>query len=125
MLHRGLSAPFAVVDSADASRLLGSIALMHLDWEHRRGDVGYWMAREARGQGHATRAVRLICRWGFRELGLERIGLRAAVGNPGSQAVAERAGFAREAVQRAYLRIKGHQLDMVAFGLLAGEAGIS
>ena len=30
------------------------------------------------------------------------------------------AGFTREAVLRAYMRAKGRQLDMVAFGLLAG-----
>ncbi len=103
----------------------GSISLFDIAGPHLRAKVGYWLAADARGQGHATRAVRLICDWGFRSLGLERIELRAAVENVGSQRVAERAGFTREAVPRRYLRIKGQQLDMVAFGLLAGEAGVS
>jgi RimJ/RimL family protein N-acetyltransferase len=116
----GTTAPFAVVDSSSGA-LLGSVSLMHFAWEHARAEVGYWLAPEARGGGHATRAVRLICRWGFQALGLERIELRAATGNPASQRVAERSGFTREAVQRSYLRGKDGQLDMVAFGLLAGE----
>ena len=27
--------------------------------------IGWWLAAAGRGQGHATRAVRLICAWGF------------------------------------------------------------
>ena len=92
---------------------------MRFSWEHRRGEVGYWLGPRARGQGHATRAVRLICGWGFRALRLERIDLFAATGNPASQRVAERGGFTREAVLRSYLRDKDRQEDFVAFGLLA------
>jgi len=116
----GTTAPFAVVAAPDGD-LLGSISLMRLDWRHRRGEVGYWLAVQARGRGHATRAVRLICRWGFSSLGLERIDLLAATGNGASQRVAERNGFTREAVLRSYMRGKDGQQDMVAFGLLASE----
>jgi RimJ/RimL family protein N-acetyltransferase len=124
-IHAGTSAPFAIVDASDRDRLLGSISLMRIAWEHRRAEVGYWLAREARGQGHATRAVGLLCAWGFRELGLERIELLAAAGNPLSQRVAERVGFTREAVLRSHLRSKHGRLDMVIFGLLPGELGLA
>jgi RimJ/RimL family protein N-acetyltransferase len=117
----GTTAPFAVV--SESGQLLGSIALMRMSWEHRRGEVGYWTARWGRRQGHTTRALRLICRWGFASLGLERIDLFAATGNTGSQRVAEGGGFIREAVLRAYMRAKDGQQDMVSYGLLASEAG--
>ena len=117
----GAAAPFAVV-SPDG-RLLGSVALIEIDWPHLRSAVGYWLAREARGEGHATRAVRLICGWGFDVLGLERIVLHAATGDAASQGVAERSGFAREAVLRDYIRGKLGQEDMVTFGLLSDEHG--
>lgn len=115
----GVSAPFAIVDADD--RLAGSISLMRLAWEHARGEVGYWLAAPARGHGHATRGVRLICAWGFRALALERIELLAATGNPASQRVAQRAGFTREALLRSYLQGTFERQDMVAFGLLRGE----
>jgi RimJ/RimL family protein N-acetyltransferase len=118
-LLAGTTAPFAVVSETD--ELLGSIALMRIDWDHARAEAGYWLARWGRGQGHATRALRLICRWGFSELGLGRIELFAATGNDPSRGVAARAGFVREAVMRAYLRGKAEQQDMVAYGLLAAE----
>jgi RimJ/RimL family protein N-acetyltransferase len=122
MAFTGQAAPFAIVD-AGTGGLLGSISLLRIEWPHERAEVGYWLAREGRGAGHATRAVRLISAWGFRALALERIDLLAATGNAPSQGVAVRAGFTREAVLRSYMRGpagKG-RLDLVAFGLLAGE----
>ena len=117
----GTTAPFAIVSTNDDTQLLGSISLMRMAWQHARAEVGYWLARDARGQGHVTRAVRLICRWGFETLDLERIDLLAGTGNAASQKVAERAGFTREAVLRSYMRGKGERQDMVAFGLLRDE----
>ncbi len=115
--YGGLSAPFAIV-AAEGGDLLGSISLMRFAWEHLRGEVGYWLAADARGLGHATRAVQLICDWGFAQLGLERIDLLAATGNRASQTVAQRAGFMREAVLRSYMLGTYERQDMVAFGLL-------
>ena len=117
-LHAGASAPFAVVRAEDRDQLLGSISLMRFSWKNARAEVGYWLARDARGQGHITRAVRLITNWGFGQLGLQRIDLVAATGNPASQRVAERCGFTREAVLRSYMISKTGRDDMVAFGLL-------
>ena len=119
--HAGATAPFAIVSSKDLDQLLGSISLLRPAWEHARAEVGYWLAREARGQGHATRALRLIAAFGFESLGLERIELLAASGNPGSQRVAERGGFTREAVLRSYAQGKDGRLDMVSFSRLAGD----
>jgi RimJ/RimL family protein N-acetyltransferase len=68
-----------------------------------------------------TRAVRLICTWGFQALRLERIDLLAATDNAASQRVAERAGFRREAVLRSYMSGRDGRQDMVVFSLLVGE----
>jgi RimJ/RimL family protein N-acetyltransferase len=119
-LHAGRSLDLAIAESGGGP-LLGSISLMRFAWRERRSEVGYWLGAAARGHGHATRATRLICGWGLRELGLERIDLFAAVGNHRSQAVAQRAGFTREAVLRDYSAgaEPGTRRDMVCFGLLA------
>jgi RimJ/RimL family protein N-acetyltransferase len=96
---------------------------LRFSWAHARGEVGYWLAAWARGQGHATRAVSLICGWGFSALRLERIDLLVSTGNPASQRVAERAAFTREAVLRSYMRTGLERQDMVMYGLLKGELG--
>lgn len=121
MAFAGLLAPFAIVSGGPDGELSGSISLLRFAWEHRRGEVGYWLGSAGRGVGHATRAVGLIARWGFQALRLERIDLLAGTGNRASQQVAQRAGFTREAVLRSYLEHRDGRQDVVAYGLLAGE----
>jgi RimJ/RimL family protein N-acetyltransferase len=111
----------AIVGAADG-QLLGSISIRITSWEHRRGELGYLVFAHARGRGAAPRAARLLARFAFEELGLRRVGIIAAVDNVASQRVAEKAGFTREGVLRAYLDSPGEGLDMVSFSLLASDA---
>ena len=75
--------------------LLGSFSLMDLLSEPGYGEIGYWLAAAARGRGLATRAVRLLTRWGHNVLGLERIEIHVDVDNAPSHGVAQRAGYER------------------------------
>ena len=77
----GRSAGFLAVDAED-DRLLGSFGVMELDREPGYGEIGYWVAAEARGRGVATRAVRLLADWARDELGLTRIDDPAPQGQP-------------------------------------------
>jgi RimJ/RimL family protein N-acetyltransferase len=87
----GRSVGFLAVDGED--RLLGSFSVMELDREPGYGEIGYWVAAEARGRGVATRAVRLLTEWAQRELGLELIELLPHKDNTASRRVAEKAGY--------------------------------
>ncbi|WP_413450201.1 GNAT family N-acetyltransferase [Georgenia phoenicis] len=60
------------------------------------GEIGYWLAPEARGLGLMHRAVGLVLDTAFGRLGLERVEWRADVGNWPSWRVAWRHGFRRE-----------------------------
>ncbi|MEV8022726.1 GNAT family protein [Streptomyces sp. NPDC086554] len=65
------------------------------------GEIGYWTGAPARGLGLASRAVELLTAWAFdadQGQGLTRLELFHNVGNPASCRVAEKAGFALEAV---------------------------
>jgi RimJ/RimL family protein N-acetyltransferase len=110
----GRRVELAIVDPAD--RLLGSIAIAR-SIDGRAGEVGYWIARDARRRGVATRAVRLLVGWAFRELGLERIELLAEPGNTASQGVAEAAGFRRERLLRAHREQKGTMRDFYLYAV--------
>jgi RimJ/RimL family protein N-acetyltransferase len=88
----GKSVNLLAVDAAD-DRLLGSFSIMELDREPGFGEIGYWVAAEARGRGVATRAVRLLADWARAELGLTRIEILPHKDNVPSRRVAEKAGF--------------------------------
>jgi RimJ/RimL family protein N-acetyltransferase len=116
----GLELSLSVVDAASDDLLLGSVGA-RVDRENSRGEIGYWVAREARGRGVATRAVVLVGAWLFEALGLARLQIHTETENAASQRVAERAGFRREGVLRSYELVKGRPIDVVMFAALPGE----
>ena len=104
-----------------SDELLGSIALSNIERRHRRARVSFWVVPEARGQGIAARALRLLAGWTFEWLQLARLELFVEPENVVSQRVAERCGFVREGVLRSRFVSHGQRRDSVVFGLLAGE----
>jgi RimJ/RimL family protein N-acetyltransferase len=78
---------------ADDDTLLGSFGLMELDREPGYGEIGYWVAAEARGRGIATRGVMLLADWARERLGLTHIEILPHKDNVASRRVAEKAGF--------------------------------
>lgn len=114
--HDGSGYEFAIAD-ATTDDYVGSIGL-HLGPNARRHAVGYLVAPKARGRGVAVRALRLITRWGFADLGIERLALWTLPGNVASQKVAERAGFRFEALTRNWEADRDDRpLDAVMFSL--------
>jgi RimJ/RimL family protein N-acetyltransferase len=113
----GTGATFAICDAA--GECLGHVFLNISSVS--RGSVGYWLLPEARGKGLATRAVRLISRWAFRDLGLARVQLLTEPSNDESQRVAERSGFQREGILRSFTEIDGRRTDNVIFSLLPSD----
>lgn len=104
----------------EGGRVIGSIGMRVS--EMRTGHVGYWCAREARGRGITTDALRALCRYGLEELALGRLELITDPDNAGSQRVAEKVGFRREGVLRSHLvHPDGRRRDSVMFSLLPGE----
>lgn len=90
-LDAGVTIGWLAVDAED--RLLASISVMQIDRAAGTGEIGYWVAREARGRGVATRAVRLVRDWAPAALGLTTLEIEAHEDNLASQAVARSAGF--------------------------------
>jgi RimJ/RimL family protein N-acetyltransferase len=85
------------------------------------GSIGYWIAKEARGRGIATRSTTLLSRWALTEGGVQRLELTTHPENLASQRVAEKAGFTREGVLRAHSSFREGRRDSVIFSLLPGD----
>jgi RimJ/RimL family protein N-acetyltransferase len=109
---------------------LGNVSIMQLDdLDPSSGEIGYWAHPDARGRGVMTEAVRLVVRHAFAApdvggLGLRRLSLFCAAGNPASAYVAKQAGFVQTGTQRAAEPLgDGSYDDLLAFDLLAEEVG--
>ena len=101
-------------------RLAGSVGL-RVDALDEKGEVGYWLDRDAEGRGIVTRACERALAFAFEELGLHRVELLAATGNARSRAVAERLGMIQEGTGREAGRIDGGFVDLVTYAILDRE----
>jgi RimJ/RimL family protein N-acetyltransferase len=108
------------ISPVEGDELLGAIGLGPAG-DDGAAETGYWIAPGHRGQGLATRALRLLSLWAIEELGVPRLQLQTMTDNTASQTVAERAGFTREAVLRRYMSNRGDRCDSVVFSLVPGD----
>jgi len=112
---------FAIVDAA-TGKLLGSIA-RHGPFGHR-ATFGYWLVPQARGRGVATRALRLITDWTIATTEVIRLDLFTDLENHASGRVAQRVGFEREGIRRAWdVDRERRPVDMVFYVLVRDFGG--
>lgn len=118
--EEGGGATFAIAEAANRDGL-GVISLHLTATDPGLAGIGYWLREEGRGRGAATAAVKLVAGWAFTALGVERLHLTTLPDNAPSQRVAERAGFTREGILRAWVPTKDGRRDAVMYSLLADD----
>ena len=107
---RAGSPTWAVRTVADgAARLVGMVDLH--DVADGKGELGYWLAADARGHGIMTRAVGVLLDAAFDRLGLHTVGWRADIDNWPSWKVAWRNGVRKEGTVRALNPRRGAWAD--------------
>jgi RimJ/RimL family protein N-acetyltransferase len=116
----GRELALAVVEPGDGP-LLGGCGLARFEWEERRVEIGYWVAREVRRRSIGTRTVGLLSRWALSDLGMERVELLTDPANEASMRLAERAGFTREGLLREYRPRGSGRWDLVMHSMLASD----
>lgn len=113
-------AGFAFAVCADDDLPLANIAVTNLD-DHDTGWVSYWTTGRARGLGIAAEALATLVPWLHDEAGIERLELGHRVNNPASGAVAEKAGFLKEGIERGKLRYDGVRYDTARWARLTDD----
>ncbi len=115
--------PTWALRAAAEGPVVGMVSLMTEGRDRTGAQIGFWLTPRLRGRGRMTRAVGLVCEFGFRSdrLGLARIEWRAMVGNHASAAVARRAGFRYEGMLRLGGPQRGIRHDVWIAGRLATD----
>ena len=80
--------------------------------------LGYWIIPDARGHGHAGRAVRLLSRWLLDQTPTRRVEALVEPENGPSRRTLERCGFHEEGRLRSYL---DGRHDAIMYSLIAGD----
>lgn len=107
---------FAIVESG-SEELVGGIGL-HLEPEHERGELGYWIGEDRWGRGYATEAAEAVVRFAFEKLGLERVHARTFARNPASRRVLEKIGMRREGLLPRHFKKWNEFVDVECYGIV-------
>jgi len=108
---------FAIINAHDDA-LIGSIALNQIHRTHNSANVGYWVRQSQARRGLASRALRLVTRFGFEELRLDRLEIVVPQGNVASQRVAQKVGAKFEGILRRKLVLNGESHDAIIYALV-------
>ncbi|MEF8853649.1 MAG: GNAT family protein [Haloarculaceae archaeon] len=104
----------------DAERV-GTIGLHDITPTNGNGEIGYFFAPEAWGNGYATDATRTVTQYAFEERRLHKVYARAFAFNDASQRVLEKVGFEQEGRHRDRVFVDGEYVDVYRYGVLADE----
>lgn len=102
----------------DGDELVGGITLSNIRKRvSMHANMGYWMSRDAAGNGIMTRAVGALLPFVFDQLKLQRLHAACLPHNIASRRVLEKSGFKEEGFADHYLKINGAWQDHVLYGL--------
>jgi RimJ/RimL family protein N-acetyltransferase len=115
----GASYTFAIVRKED-DQLVGAIDIRP-EARHQKAEIGYWIGKSYWGKGYATEAARAIIRFGFGDLGLNRIYALHFIGNPASGRVMQKAGMQFEGVLRDDVKKSDGFHDQAIYAILRAD----
>jgi RimJ/RimL family protein N-acetyltransferase len=108
-----------VIAEPTSDAYLGELMVVMCD--NQIGEFGCGVVQEARRRGIATDALRMFVRWSAATLDIHRLQVLVATENTPALLLAERVGFSREGVLRAYWDDDGRRVDVVMFSMLPAE----
>ena len=101
---------------------IGNVGLHGIEWRVRTAEFGIFIGEKALwNQGYGTDATRLVLRYGFDTLNLNRIYLRVYETNPGAIWAYEKAGFVHEGRMRQAEFKQGSYIDVLYMSVLRSE----
>lgn len=112
---------FAIIEN-ESDRHIGNIKIGPIHPYYKHADISYFIGDKSLwNRGYATEAIRLVCKYGFEDIGLNRLEAGTYEMAVGSFRALEKNGFKREGVFRGQVFYDGHYIDVYRYGLLKNE----
>ncbi len=101
--------------------LVGRIGLHYINQQNKAAAIGYWLDKNFEGRGIITKSCQALINYGFKELNLHRIEIKAAVNNLKSQAIPVKLNFKKEGILREAELVNNAFLDLFLYSMLSHE----
>ena len=109
-----------VAETLDGENV-AALNLNSIDMKNGTFSIGMQVDRENRGKGYGTRAMRIVLRYAFMELRLNKFNVSVMQGNIGSYTMMKKLGCVEEGVRRQVVYTEGQYWDETMFGLTREE----
>ena len=108
-----------VIHDNKKKKIAGIVYVLRIEWKIPKAELGYYIDSDYEGKGITTKSVAQVVHHCFSDLKMNKLFLRTAKGNKGSQRVAEKNGFKREGTLRKDFRTGDKKLiDVYYYGLI-------
>jgi len=114
---------FFIFDGS-TNQMVGFTFLNHVNRQYQMANLGYAVRTSRVGEGIATEAARRVAKYGFEELGFQRIEIVVRTDNIASLKVAEKIGAVREGLLRNRSYLHGTTSDAYMHSLIPSDFGI-
>ena len=111
---------WAVIDR-ESRRMIGTCGFTRIDTANNSAEIGYVLNPDFHRRGFGSEAVRRILKFGFEELGLNRIEARFMQGNEASLALMKSVGMTFEGYMRDLVFVKGSYRTVGVSSILRSE----
>lgn len=102
--------------------LIGFVALHGIEWNNRSANLAIGIGHaDSRGRGYGAEALKLILRYAFHELNLNRVSLNVIEYNDRALKAYLKAGFREEGRMRSAVLRGGQSYDLIVMGILQNE----
>lgn len=110
------------VRTPEGWRLVGNCSFFDLDWRNRCCEIGIFIGdKEYWSRGYGTQVMRLMLKYGFNTLNLNRVYLRVYESNPRGIKCYEKAGFRHEGRLRQAIFQDGRYIDLLMMSVIRSE----
>lgn len=99
-------------------KLVGALGFNVIDNTNKKAEIGYMLGKGANGKGIMTKSCSALISYGFNELNLNRIAIKAATENIKSRAIPEKLGFKQEGILEQSEFLYDRFLDLVVYAML-------
>jgi ribosomal-protein-serine acetyltransferase len=118
LYQHGEEVSFVIISNEE---VVGRIGLHHIYIANKNAAIGYWLTKNCEGKGIITKSCEMLINYGFQELSLHRIEIKAAVENSRSRAIPEKFHFIKEGILRQAEWVNNKFLDIVLYSILQNE----
>ncbi|MBL4593329.1 MAG: GNAT family N-acetyltransferase [Flavobacteriales bacterium] len=99
-------------------KIIGALGFNVIENTNKKAEIGYVLDKDSYGNGIMTKSCKALINYGFNELDLNRIEIKAAVENTKSRAIPERLGFKQEGILQQGEFLYDHFVDVAVYGML-------